>query len=154
MLQCPVHGVYHWSKIGSQSAEGAAEGRANGSESSMTRDQGPEPTAVTSSNPPGDTHVLSTEDIVRISAEVGLIMKQTRVSRRMSLMKLSQVTGVSRRSIRVMERGDGAVPSLGTILKVSRALGMSFVEVAEAIERPWSAPHGPADDGDLPGTSG
>lgn len=72
--------------------------------------------------------------LMLFSQRLALVMKRARVEQGISLMRVSAMTGISRRAIRVMEKGDGSLPSLATLLGVADALGLSLVTIARQVE--------------------
>lgn len=60
-----------------------------------------------------------------LSHDVGLRARSLRLQRQLTLDELSTLSGVSRRMIALLEAGE-ANPSLGTLDKLSRALGVDF----------------------------
>src|SRR5487761_1533861 len=60
-----------------------------------------------------------------LSHDVGLRARSLRLQRQLTLDELSTLSGGSRRMIALLEAGE-ANPSLGTLDKLSRALGVDF----------------------------
>lgn len=65
-----------------------------------------------------------------LATAIGLRVKQERQSRRWTLDQLAQVSGVSRRALVNVEQGT-ANPSVGTLLRLSDALGVGLPALVE-----------------------
>jgi transcriptional regulator with XRE-family HTH domain len=65
-----------------------------------------------------------------LALAIGLRVKQERQSRRWTLDQLAQVAGVSRRALVNVEQG-AANPSVGTLLRLSDALGIGLPALVE-----------------------
>jgi transcriptional regulator with XRE-family HTH domain len=65
-----------------------------------------------------------------LALAIGLRVKQERQSRRWTLDQLAQVAGVSRRALVNVEQG-AANPSVGTLLRLSDALGVGLPALVE-----------------------
>ena len=68
-----------------------------------------------------------------LAAAIGARMKQQRQSRRWTLDQLAEVAGVSRRMLVNVEQG-AANPSVGTLLRISDALGIGLPALVELPE--------------------
>ncbi len=71
-----------------------------------------------------------------LAAAIGARVKQQRQSRRWTLDRLAEVAGVSRRMLVNVEQG-AANPSVGTLLRISDALGIGLPAL---VESPGTAP--------------
>lgn len=71
---------------------------------------------------------------MKVSARLASVIKRARKEEGLSLMALSRRSTVSRRAIRAIERGDGSLPNLATLIKICRVLGLTFAELAKSID--------------------
>ena len=69
-----------------------------------------------------------------ISSRLAQVIRHARKSRRLSIARLSALADVSRRTIRNVERGDGYLPTLSTLLDLSRVLGLTLGEIGQRID--------------------
>ncbi|MFC4909794.1 helix-turn-helix domain-containing protein [Actinomadura gamaensis] len=67
----------------------------------------------------------------RIIATVARTLRERRADRGMTLVELAGRSGVSRRMLTLIEKGE-ANPSLGTLERVGRALGLTFAQLVGA----------------------
>jgi transcriptional regulator with XRE-family HTH domain len=79
---------------------------------------------------------LVTTDTALLAKVIGERVKDERLNRRLTLDQLAEATGVSRRMIVNIEQG-ATNPSVGTLLKISDALGVGLPEL---VEPPRTAP--------------
>ncbi len=68
-----------------------------------------------------------------LAVAIGLRVKQERQSRRWTLDQLAEAAGVSRRMVVNVEQGE-ANPSVGTLLRISDALGIGLPALVEPPE--------------------
>ena len=73
------------------------------------------------------------ESTAALAAAIGARVKQERQSRRWTLDQLAQAAGVSRRAVVNVEQG-AANPSVGTLLRISDALGVGLPGLVEPPE--------------------
>lgn len=73
------------------------------------------------------------ESTAALAAAIGARVKQERRSRRWTLDQLAQAAGVSRRAVVNVEQG-AANPSVGTLLRISDALGVGLPGLVEPPE--------------------
>lgn len=71
-----------------------------------------------------------------ISKRLGQVIRQARQDRGLSIASLSRIADVSRRVIRDLERGDGYLPTLATLLDLSWTLGLTLGEIGQQIDPP------------------
>jgi transcriptional regulator with XRE-family HTH domain len=76
------------------------------------------------------------EDTAALAAAIGARVRQERQSRRWTLDQLADAAGVSRRMVVNVEQG-AANPSVGTLLRISDALGVGLPAL---VERPSARP--------------
>lgn len=74
------------------------------------------------------------QDIASLAAAIGVRVRQERQSRHWTLDQLAQAAGVSRRMVVNVEQG-AANPSVGTLLKISDALGVGLPALVEPPRR-------------------
>lgn len=74
-------------------------------------------------------------DATGLSAALGARIRQARQERRWTLDQLADTAGVSRRVLVTMEQG-GSNPSLGTLLRISDALGVGLPALVEPPQQP------------------
>jgi transcriptional regulator with XRE-family HTH domain len=72
-------------------------------------------------------------DVADLSTTIGARVRHERQSRRWTLDQLAEATGVSRRMLVNVEQGS-ANPSVGTLLKISDALGVGLPALVEPPE--------------------
>jgi transcriptional regulator with XRE-family HTH domain len=97
------------------------------------------------------SHMDERPEIARVVARN---LRVRRTDRGMTLVELAERSGVSRRMLTLIEKGEGN-PSLGTLERVGRALGVPFaalvgadlpgevhVTAPEAMVTPWRSAHG------------
>ncbi|MEG9249669.1 XRE family transcriptional regulator [Arthrobacter sp. Soc17.1.1.1] len=77
-----------------------------------------------------------TVDAATLARAIGERVKDERLNRRLTLDQLAETTGVSRRMIINIEQG-ATNPSVGTLLKISDALGVGLPKL---VEPPRTAP--------------
>ncbi len=70
------------------------------------------------------------EETASLASAIGVRVKQERVSRRWTLDQLAEAAGVSRRMVVNVEQG-AANPSVGTLLRISDALGVGLPALVE-----------------------
>jgi transcriptional regulator with XRE-family HTH domain len=70
------------------------------------------------------------EDTAILALAIGVRVRQERQSRRWTLDQLAEAAGVSRRMVVNVEQG-GANPSVGTLLRISDALGVGLPALVE-----------------------
>ena len=70
------------------------------------------------------------QDTAQLATAIGLRVRLERTSRRWTLDQLAQVAGVSRRALVNVEQGT-ANPSVGTLLRLSDALGVGLPALVE-----------------------
>jgi len=70
------------------------------------------------------------EDIAALASTIGARVRQERQSRRWTLDHLAEAAGVSRRMVVNVEQG-AANPSVGTLLRISDALGVGLPALVE-----------------------
>lgn len=70
------------------------------------------------------------DGIATLAAAIGARVKQERVARRWTLDQLAQAAGVSRRMVVSVEQGT-VNPSVGTLLRISAALGVGLPALVE-----------------------
>ncbi len=68
-----------------------------------------------------------------LAAAIGVRVRQERQSRRWTLDRLAEVAGVSRRMVVNVEQG-AANPSVGTLLRISGALGVGLPSLVEPVQ--------------------
>jgi transcriptional regulator with XRE-family HTH domain len=73
---------------------------------------------------------LMDEDTVALAQAIGLRIRQERLARRWTLDRLAETAGVSRRMVVNVEQG-AANPSVGTLLRISDALGIGLPALVE-----------------------
>jgi transcriptional regulator with XRE-family HTH domain len=73
---------------------------------------------------------LMDEDTVALAEAIGLRIRQERLARRWTLDRLAETAGVSRRMVVNVEQG-AANPSVGTLLRISDALGIGLPALVE-----------------------
>lgn len=71
-----------------------------------------------------------------ISKRLARVIQHARQSRGLSISRLSRLAEVSRRVIRDLERGDGYLPTLATLLDLSRVLGLTLGEIGQQVDPP------------------
>lgn len=76
---------------------------------------------------------LMDEGTATLALAIGVRVRQERQSRRWTLDQLAQAAGVSRRMLVNVEQG-AANPSVGTLLRISDALGVGLPALVEAPE--------------------
>jgi len=76
------------------------------------------------------------ESTAALASAIGVRVRQERQSRRWTLDQLSEAAGVSRRMVVNVEQG-AANPSVGTLLRISDALGVGLPAL---VERPQAKP--------------
>ena len=76
---------------------------------------------------------LMDEDTAALSSAIGVRVRQERQSRRWTLDRLAEAAGVSRRMVVNVEQG-AANPSVGTLLRISDALGLGLPALVEPPE--------------------
>lgn len=79
-------------------------------------------------------NALMDEDIASLALAIGIRVRQERQSRRWTLDQLAEAAGVSRRMLVNVEQG-AANPSVGTLLKISDALGVGLPALVEPPHR-------------------
>src|SRR5919112_6311256 len=70
------------------------------------------------------------ENIATLASSIGVRVRQERQARRWTLDQLAEAAGVSRRSLINVEQG-AANPSVGTLLRISDALGVGLPALVE-----------------------
>ena len=75
-------------------------------------------------------HALMDQSTAALSLAIGNRIKQERQSRRWTLDRLAEAAGVSRRMLVNVEHG-AANPSIGTVLRISDALGVGLPALVE-----------------------
>src|SRR4029077_11726750 len=95
-----------------------------------------EPLPYSASAPQVHYHALMDEDTAALAAAIGGRVRQERQSRRWTLDQLADAAGVSRRMVVNVEQG-AANPSVGTLLRISHALGVGLPAL---VERPSPRP--------------
>src|SRR3954452_13299709 len=102
------------------------------------------PSRLQESRPPGDAVLFDTEhlalrmhyaalmdaDTADLALAIGARVRQVRQSRGWTLDRLAEVAGVSRRMVVNVEQG-AANPSVGTLLRISDALGVGLPSLVE-----------------------
>ena len=73
---------------------------------------------------------LMDDSTANLAATIGSRVKQERQSRRWTLDQLAEAAGVSRRMVVNVEQG-AANPSVGTLLRISDALGVGLPALVE-----------------------
>jgi transcriptional regulator with XRE-family HTH domain len=76
---------------------------------------------------------LMDEDTAALASAIGVRVRQERQSRRWTLDRLAEAAGVSRRMVVNVEQG-AANPSVGTLLRISDALGLGLPALVEPPE--------------------
>lgn len=79
-------------------------------------------------------NALMDDGIASLASAIGARVKQERQSRRWTLDQLAEAAGVSRRLVVNVEQG-AANPSVGTLLKISDALGVGLPALVEPPQR-------------------
>jgi transcriptional regulator with XRE-family HTH domain len=75
-------------------------------------------------------NALMDESTVALASAIGVRVRQERQSRRWTLDQLAEAAGVSRRMVINVEQG-AANPSVGTLLRISDALGVGLPALVE-----------------------
>ena len=92
----------------------------------QSRTAGPKwPSPVT-----GQTSALVDEDTHALATAIGVRVRQERQARQWTLDRLAEAAGVSRRMLVNVEQG-AANPSVGTLLRISDALGVGLPALVE-----------------------
>ncbi len=78
-------------------------------------------------------NALMDESTAALALAIGVRVRQERQSRRWTLDQLAEAAGVSRRMVVNVEQG-AANPSVGTLLRISDALGVGLPALVEAPE--------------------
>ncbi|NQD88020.1 helix-turn-helix transcriptional regulator [Paenarthrobacter sp. CM16] len=73
------------------------------------------------------------DNIATLASAIGARVKQERLSRRMTLDQLAEVAGVSRRMLINVEQAT-MNPSVGTLLRISDALGVGLPDLVQSPE--------------------
>jgi transcriptional regulator with XRE-family HTH domain len=81
-------------------------------------------------------HALMDQSTAALALAIGVRVRQQRQSRRWTLDQLAEAAGVSRRMVVNVEQG-AANPSVGTLLRISDALGVGLPAL---VERPQPKP--------------
>jgi transcriptional regulator with XRE-family HTH domain len=76
-------------------------------------------------------HALMHQPTLALAQAIGLRVRQKRQSRRWTLDQLAETAGISRRMVVNVEQG-AANPSVGTLLRISDALGIGLPALVEA----------------------
>jgi transcriptional regulator with XRE-family HTH domain len=82
----------------------------------------------------GGDRMIESPTREEISSRLALVIRNARQRRRLSIVRLSSLADVSRRTIREIERGDGYLPTLSTLLDLSRPLGLTLGEIGQHID--------------------
>ncbi|MFI1382137.1 helix-turn-helix domain-containing protein [Embleya sp. NPDC020886] len=101
----------------------------------------PAPTPAPDAPSPVAADTPNTADAAAGSAIARVVatnLRARRTDRGMTLVELAERSGVSRRMLSLIEKAEGN-PSLGTVERIARALGISFAAIIGA--DPGSAPH-------------
>ncbi len=78
-------------------------------------------------------HALMDETTTALASAIGARVKHERQSRRWTLDQLAEAAGVSRRMVVNVEQG-AANPSVGTLLKISDALGIGLPTLVQPVQ--------------------
>src|SRR6266702_8639261 len=78
-------------------------------------------------------NALMEQGTAALALAIGVRVRQERQSRRWTLDQLAEAAGVSRRMVVNVEQG-AANPSVGTLLRISDALGVGLPALVEAPE--------------------
>ena len=76
-------------------------------------------------------HALMDQTTLALAQAIGLRVREKRQSRRWTLDQLAETAGISRRMVVNVEQG-AANPSVGTLLRISDALGIALPALVEA----------------------
>lgn len=90
----------------------------------------------TSSNDGRVELMLGPLDRHEVSRRLSRIIRTTRRLRELSISELSRQTEISRRTIGDIEKGEGYLPSLFTLMTIARSLGLTMGEVGRELELP------------------
>ena len=84
---------------------------------------------------PGKTDDMSgSSSVQEVCARVAQILQRERIAQNLSITRLAEGAALSRQGVSYVERGL-RIPSLDTLLRISRVLGLDLAEIIKEASR-------------------